>query len=151
MVHYTLILNCQLKNSDKKDELNVFTARFIYWWEVQRTKIAIKIPSCDNLKNSLIFISCLPSITARKGIIDVFFLYLWNSSPNLNSNLLSPCHIANKWWQIKPKEVTNVNVVPIQWMSNTPYYLTNSLWMTSNSHYSCTIDSYFRFLQWRNF
>ena len=108
-----MILNCQLKNSDKNDELNVLTAIFIYWWDHQSPPIAINLQTWDNLKNSLILNSCLPSSIAMKGIMDVFFLKFSNYSPNLFANLLSPCQIAKRWCKTKPIEVTNVNDVPI--------------------------------------
>ena len=102
-----------MKNSDKNDELNVLRAKFIYWCDHQSKPIAPNIPIWDNLKNSLILNSCLPSIIARKGIIEVFFLNFSNSSPNLLANLLSPCQMANKWCEINPIEVINVNEEPI--------------------------------------
>jgi len=102
-----------LKNSDKNDELNVLTAIFIYWCDHQSTAIATNIPSWDNLKNSLILNSCLPSSIAIKGTMEVISLNFSNSSPNLFDNLLSPCHIAKRWCKINPIEVINVNDVPI--------------------------------------
>ena len=38
----------------------------------------------------------IPSITAIKGITDVFLFSSSNSSPNLFANLLSPCQIAKR-------------------------------------------------------